>query len=98
MKHCIDFEPIDVWFLNNNDKFYDRKLSFGICPMCNKPVAILIQYDIIQDKYVSIKKIGIAADEFVQSFKNQIKFHFMIRHYHNFLIMAHHPKGKQSFR
>lgn len=71
MKHCTEFKPIDIWFLYDNDKYAERKLSFGICPICNKPLAILVQFNYLKNCFESIKKIGIASQKFVDSFKSQ---------------------------
>lgn len=72
MKHCSEFKPMDIWVLVDNEKFTDRKLSFGICPVCSKPVAILIQFNCVKNCFESIKKIGIASQKFVESFQKQI--------------------------
>ncbi len=69
MRHCCAFKPMDIWFISDDDRFSQRELSFGICPICNKPLAVLIQYDSIGNCFTSIKKIGYAAQEFVDSLK-----------------------------
>ena len=71
MKHCVEFKPMDVWFLYDNEKFVERKLSFGVCPVCNKPIAILIQFNCLKKSFEVIKKIGIVSQKFVEMFKSQ---------------------------
>lgn len=71
MKHCCAFNPMDVWFLSDTDKYNQRKLSFGICPVCSIPIAVLIQFDCINESFMAIKKLGISAEKFVKSLKSQ---------------------------
>jgi len=71
MRHCCSFEPVDVWFLFDNEEFSERRLSFGFCPICKKPVAELIQFDSYKHEFTSIKKVGISSQIFVQSFIKQ---------------------------
>ena len=35
---------MDIWFLEPNELFENRKLYIGICPVCKKPIAELVQY------------------------------------------------------
>ena len=74
MRHCCAFEPFDVWFLKNNEDFSERKLSFGTCPICNIPLAVLVQYDNLNKCFSSIKKLGITAEKFVKSFNKEKDF------------------------
>lgn len=74
MRHCCTFEEFDVWKLFDNEKYKNRKLSFGICPICRKPVAELNQIEINSNKIVSMKKIGISSQEFVEHFKSEIEY------------------------
>ena len=69
MRHCCSFEPMDEWFIKDDERFSQRKLSFGICPICSKPIAVLIQFDDTCKCFTSVKKIGITAQNFVKSMK-----------------------------
>lgn len=44
MFHCTKFRHIDIWFLEPNDLFENRKLYIGVCPICRKPIAELVEY------------------------------------------------------
>ena len=44
MRHCMEFSPLDTWFLVPNDEFYERRINIGFCPVCGKPVAELKQF------------------------------------------------------
>lgn len=41
IKHCIEFEAIDIWYLENINEFTKRSLALGRCPKCKKEVAVL---------------------------------------------------------
>ena len=44
MRHCCQFKPDDIYYLNDTDLFSSRILSIGFCPKCSKPVAELIEW------------------------------------------------------
>ena len=44
MYHCQRFSADEVYYLKDTDLYSNRILSVGFCPMCNKPVAELIEY------------------------------------------------------
>lgn len=71
MIHCTNFTPIDVWLLVDNELFKNRKLSFGICPICQKPIAILVQFNCSKNDFEIIRKTGFESNKFVEGLKNQ---------------------------
>ena len=71
MRHCCKFQAMDIWFLYDTPQFTQRKLEFGICPKCGMPLAILLQFDLIKGGFFYIKKYGMAAQKFVNSFQKQ---------------------------
>ena len=76
MRHCCSFDAIDIWYINDSEKFSERKLSFGICPICNTPIAVLIQFDKQKSSFEIIKKLGVTADKFVKKFVKEKKYSF----------------------
>lgn len=44
MRHCCQFSPDDIYYLEDNNLYSNRKLSIGFCPICSKPVAELIEW------------------------------------------------------
>lgn len=71
MIHCTNFEPLDIWVLVDNEQFITRRLSFGICPICQKPMAVLIQFNCMKNAYEMIKKTCYEAQKFVEKLKKQ---------------------------
>lgn len=71
MIHCTNFEPMDIWVLVDNEQFVNRRLSFGICPICQKPIAILIQFNCFKNMFEKTKKIGFESQKFVEKLKKQ---------------------------
>ena len=45
MYHCISFNADEIYNLKETDIYTKRVLSVGFCPICNKPVAELIEYN-----------------------------------------------------
>ena len=43
MRHCCEFKPDDIYFLEETNLYVDRKLLIGFCPICEKPVAELVE-------------------------------------------------------
>lgn len=71
MIHYTNFEPLDIWVLFDNEQFTNRRLSFGICPICQKPLAVLIQFNNIKNDYEMVKKTCFEAQKFVEKLKKQ---------------------------
>lgn len=44
MRHCCQFSPDDIYYLEDNNSYSNRKLSIGFCPICSKPVAELVEW------------------------------------------------------
>ena len=73
MRHCIDFEPLDVWFLKPSNKFFKRKINIGFCPICGKPVAEYWQFKKSGKCYFQTLS-GIKANEVCKSLISEIDF------------------------
>jgi len=74
MKHCVSFQPYDIWFLQDNELFSHRKLLLGLCPRCSKPVLELSQVNILTNEISIIKKSGHSAHLFAESLKPQVMY------------------------
>ena len=74
MKHCVNFQPYDIWFLQDNELFSHRKLFLGLCPKCSKPVLELVQFNILTNQPSVTKKIGYSAHDFAESLKTQVMY------------------------
>lgn len=42
-RHCTEFKASDIWFLEPNADYEDRRLQLGVCPLCNKEVGELFE-------------------------------------------------------
>ncbi len=73
MKHCRKFKADDIYFLAGTEIYPTRKLSIGFCPVCDKPVAELIQtrFDGEVEKH---QYTGLKADKFVFDNKDSILY------------------------
>ena len=41
MRHCNSvFNANDIWFLLDNEKYFNRRLYLAVCPICNKKMAL----------------------------------------------------------
>jgi len=74
MRHCCEFDAFDIWYLNNTDDYTNRTLYIGVCPICNKNVAILVQKRSKTNGIVTVKKVGQTALVFVSELKKDKTF------------------------
>lgn len=74
MKHCVSFQPYDIWFLQDENNFSHRKLFLGICPKCSKPILELSQINILTNQISITRKIGHSAHIFAESLKPQVMY------------------------
>lgn len=73
MRHCCSFRADDIYYLSETNLFVTRKLLIGFCPICNKPVAELIE--IRFDGAVSRDyQVGINANDLVLKHKDEILY------------------------
>ena len=73
MRHCCQFRPDDIYYLQDNDNYSSRKLSIGFCPICGKPVAELIQWR-FDGKFDRDCFSGIKANDLMIKHKNEIVY------------------------
>lgn len=73
MRHCCQFRPDDVYYLEENELYSSRKLSIGFCPICKKPVSELAEWR-FDGNYKITKEVGIKANELAQKHRMQIVY------------------------
>ena len=73
MRHCCQFRPDDVYYLEENELYSSRKLSIGFCPICKKPVCELAEWR-FDGNYKVTKEVGIKANELAQKHRMQIVY------------------------
>ena len=73
MRHCCQFKADDIYYLRDTNLYTSRKLSIGFCPICNKPVAELLQQYFNGD-FVKSVAVGLKADEMVRENKDYIVY------------------------
>ena len=67
MRHCCEFDSYDIWYLENTADFSDRVLYFGTFPICQKNVSTLIQRNIKTNVFITVKKVGDSAINFIKN-------------------------------
>ena len=83
MRHCCQFRPDDIYYLQDNDNYSSRKLSIGFCPICGKPVAELIQWR-FDGKFDRDSYAGIKANDLMIKHKNEIVYSIKELNYSRF--------------
>lgn len=73
MRHCCEFRADDIYFLRENNLYTSRKLSIGFCPICQKPVAELIETR-FDGPIIRHRESGYKAQELMFSLRNQIEY------------------------
>lgn len=83
MRHCCQFRPDDIYYLQDNDNYSSRKLSIGFCPICGKPVAEIIQWR-FDGKLDRDCFSGIKANDLMLKHKNEIVYSIKELNYSRF--------------
>ena len=73
MRHCCQFKADDIYYLEENDLYINRKLSIGFCPICQKPVAELFQ-ESFAGKIEKNTFYGVKANKIAFELKDEIKY------------------------
>lgn len=73
MQHCCKFKADDIYYLAETNLYTHRKLSIGFCPICEKPVAEIVQqrFDGAIDRVVVS---GLKANDLVFKVKDDILY------------------------
>ena len=73
MQHCCNFRPEDVYYLQDTNLYTFRRLAVGFCPICEKPVAELIQ-EMFNGITIRESAAGIKANDMLFEHKEEILF------------------------
>ena len=89
MRHCCVFKAKDIYFLKDTALYVNRRLSIGFCPVCEKPVAELVEerFDGIEEKNTFA---GAEANQIAMRLREQILF---AQSAQNFLKIKPKPYG-----
>ena len=83
MRHCCAFKADDIYYLEDSDIYSHRKLSIGFCPVCNKPVAELVEWR-FDGQFNRISLSGIKAQYLVMDLKEEIVYSLKENNYLRF--------------
>lgn len=83
MRHCCEFEPNDIYYLEETPIYTKRTLSIGFCPMCSKPVAELVEVR-FDEKIEKVIVAGVRANKFAKKFKDKIVYSMKEANYNRF--------------
>ena len=73
MRHCCQFKADDIYYLEDNDLYTNRKLSIGFCPICGKPVAELSEFN-FAGGLNKTSAAGIYAQQLMVDVRNDILY------------------------
>ena len=73
MRHCCEFKADDIYHLKETNLYVTRKLSIGFCPICQKPVAELVEIS-FTGSIQRIRQSGFKAHELVMRLKNDVTY------------------------
>ncbi len=73
MRHCCQFKADDIYYLEETNLFVNRKLSIGFCPICEKPVAELVEIN-FAGAVERHRASGIKANEMLIALRDQIVY------------------------
>ena len=68
------FRAEEIWFLEDNEKFKNRRLEIGVCPFCNNKILGLFEKDKKTDKRVYIRARDKKAKRLFEQLKTQIDY------------------------
>ena len=83
MRHCCNFEAQDIYYLEQTPIYTNRTLSIGICPVCKKSVAELVEVR-FDEKVNKVVLSGMRANDFVQKLKHEIVYSMSEINYQKF--------------
>lgn len=83
MRHCCEFKPDEIYFLNETALYVVRKMYIGFCPVCQKPVAELVEIT-FTGSIIRTRVSGIKAHNLVLKLKDQIQYSMRECNYQKF--------------
>ena len=83
MRHCCQFKADEIYYLEETSLYVNRKLSIGFCPICEKPVAELVEIS-FTGSVERNRASGIRANDLMIELKDQIKYSMRECNYQKF--------------
>ena len=83
MRHCCQFKADEIYYLEETSLYVNRKLSIGFCPICEKPVAELVEIS-FTGAVERNRASGIKANDLMIELKDQIKYSMRECNYQKF--------------
>lgn len=83
MRHCCQFKADDIYYLKETSLYVYRTLSIGFCPICQKPVAELVEVRFDGPISRDIRS-GIEANDLVLKYKDDIVYSMKECNYRKF--------------
>ena len=83
MRHCCQFKADEIYYLEETSLYVNRKLSIGFCPICEKPVAELVEIS-FTGSVERNRASGIKANDLMIELKDQIKYSMRECNYQKF--------------
>ena len=83
MRHCCQFKADEIYYLEETSLYVNRKLSIGFCPICQKPVAELVEIS-FTGAVERNRASGINANDMLIELKDQIKYSMRECNYQKF--------------
>ncbi|MCM1004233.1 MAG: hypothetical protein NC408_07830 [Candidatus Gastranaerophilales bacterium] len=83
MRHCCQFKADDIYYLKETNLYVTRKLSIGFCPICQKPVAELVEIR-FDGAITRDYKSGLQANELAMKLKDDIIYSMKEYNYRKF--------------
>lgn len=84
MRHCCEFKADDIYYLKETNLYTTRKLSIGFCPICERPVAQLIEFRFDGKDVNNVLAVGVEANDLVMSLKDDILYSMKECNYQRF--------------
>ncbi len=73
MRHCCQFKADDIYYLKETNLYVKRTLSIGFCPICQKPVAELVEIR-FDGAFNRDYQFGIKANDLAMKYKDDIVY------------------------
>lgn len=83
MRHCCQFKADEIYFLEESNLYVNRTLYIGFCPICEKPVAELVEISFTGSP-IRIRASGLKANDLMLSLKEQIVYSMKECNYRKF--------------
>lgn len=71
MRHCCEFRADDTYLLKETSLYVSRKIYIGFCPICEKPVAELVEIS-FTGSLERTRFAGIKAHNLLMKLKSEI--------------------------